>query len=166
MARWTGTWLSGLGAADVQTGRPDQPPGVRLGLPVAGAGSVAGLGARAGAFAIDALLCGLVARLFFPVRDLQTPQTSTGLAPLVALALLYVIGLSLVGQTAGMRMLRLRVVPLRADTRSRVGPAAPRLVPVALRTALLLLLVPAVITDRDGRGLHDRAAGTVVVRAA
>ena len=37
--------------------------------------------------------------------------------------------------------------------------------PVALRTALLLLLVPALITDRDGRGLHDRAAGTVVVRA-
>ena len=32
-----------------------------------------------------------------------------------------------------------------------------------LRTALLLLLIPALIWDRDGRGLHDRAAGTAVV---
>jgi uncharacterized RDD family membrane protein YckC len=38
-------------------------------------------------------------------------------------------------------------------------------VPAALRTALLMLLIPALISDRDGRGLHDRAAGTVVVRA-
>jgi uncharacterized RDD family membrane protein YckC len=29
---------------------------------------------------------------------------------------------------------------------------------------LLGLLIPAVIWDRDGRGLHDRAAGTVVIR--
>jgi uncharacterized RDD family membrane protein YckC len=30
---------------------------------------------------------------------------------------------------------------------------------------LLCLLIPALIWDRVGRGLHDRAAGTVVVRA-
>ena len=30
---------------------------------------------------------------------------------------------------------------------------------------LLFLLVPAVIWDRDGRGLHDRARGTAVIRA-
>jgi uncharacterized RDD family membrane protein YckC len=29
---------------------------------------------------------------------------------------------------------------------------------------LLLLLVPAVIWDRDGRGLHDKLAGTLLVR--
>jgi len=32
-----------------------------------------------------------------------------------------------------------------------------------LRTVLLAALVPAVVWDRDRRGLHDRAAGTVVV---
>jgi uncharacterized RDD family membrane protein YckC len=26
-------------------------------------------------------------------------------------------------------------------------------------------VIPATIWDRDGRGLHDKAAGTVVVRA-
>jgi uncharacterized RDD family membrane protein YckC len=29
---------------------------------------------------------------------------------------------------------------------------------------LLCLLVPALISDRDGRGLHDKAARTAVVR--
>jgi len=33
-----------------------------------------------------------------------------------------------------------------------------------VRTLLLGLVIPAVVTDDDGRGLHDRAAGTVVVR--
>jgi len=35
---------------------------------------------------------------------------------------------------------------------------------VVVRTFLLLLFVPAVIYDRDRRGLHDKAAGSVVVR--
>jgi len=34
-----------------------------------------------------------------------------------------------------------------------------------LRTLLICLVIPAVIWDRDGRGLQDRAAGTVVVKA-
>lgn len=40
-------------------------------------------------------------------------------------------------------------------------PSLPR---IALRTALVCLVVPAVVIDDDGRGLHDRAAGTIVVR--
>ncbi|MDQ1739361.1 MAG: hypothetical protein QOE53_1013, partial [Pseudonocardiales bacterium] len=44
----------------------------------------------------------------------------------------------------------------------------PRLLPparVLLRTVLLVLVIPAVVWDRDGRGLHDRLAGSAVVRA-
>jgi hypothetical protein len=33
-----------------------------------------------------------------------------------------------------------------------------------VRTILLLLVVPALIADRDLRGLHDRAANTIVIR--
>jgi hypothetical protein len=33
-----------------------------------------------------------------------------------------------------------------------------------VRTGLLVLLVPALIVDADGRGLHDRLTGTAVVR--
>jgi hypothetical protein len=36
---------------------------------------------------------------------------------------------------------------------------------VLVRTVLLMLLVPAVIWDRDGRGLHDRLTESAVVRA-
>jgi uncharacterized RDD family membrane protein YckC len=32
-----------------------------------------------------------------------------------------------------------------------------------LRIALILLVLPAVIWDNDNRGLHDKAAGTVLV---
>lgn len=158
MARWTGTWLGGVGATGVPTGHPDEPRGVRLGLPAYGSGAVASFGARAGAFAIDAVLAGLVARLFFHVQA-DSSSTYVSLPPLVVLALVYVVGLALTGQTPGMRLLRLRVVPV-TDSAPSVG-----LVPAALRTALLMLLIPALISDRDGRGLHDRAAGTVVVRA-
>lgn len=159
MARWTGTWLTGGTGADPAA--PGEARGRRLGRPDSGPGSVASFGARAAAFAVDAVLAGLVARLFFPVRDLDGPQTSTGLAPLVVLTVAYVVGLLLLGQTPGMRLVGLRVVPARPDAGpdEALGP-----VPVALRTALLLLLVPALILDRDGRGLHDRASGAVVVR--
>ena len=37
-------------------------------------------------------------------------------------------------------------------------------VQVAIRSLLLCLAIPALIWDRDGRGLHDKAANTVLVR--
>jgi hypothetical protein len=40
----------------------------------------------------------------------------------------------------------------------------PNLLLAAVRTALLLLVIPAVVWDADGRGLHDRVAGTAIVR--
>jgi uncharacterized RDD family membrane protein YckC len=33
-----------------------------------------------------------------------------------------------------------------------------------IRTVLLCLVIPPVVYDADGRGLHDRAAGTIVLR--
>jgi len=35
---------------------------------------------------------------------------------------------------------------------------------VLVRTVLLLLVIPAVVYDRDQRGLHDKAAGAIAVR--
>ena len=35
---------------------------------------------------------------------------------------------------------------------------------VALRTALICLVIPALVYDSDGRGLHDRAVDSVVLR--
>jgi len=37
--------------------------------------------------------------------------------------------------------------------------------PVFLRTFLIALVIPAVVTDSEGRGLHDRIARTIVMRS-
>ncbi|MCX6405141.1 MAG: hypothetical protein NTW81_06575 [Actinobacteria bacterium] len=36
---------------------------------------------------------------------------------------------------------------------------------VIARIALIFLVIPAVVWDKDNRGLHDRLLGTVVVRS-
>ena len=158
MARWTGTWLSGLGAAGVGLREPGDYQGRRLGLPEEGAGAVASLGARLAAFVVDIVLAALIGgllNLFVQPTDLQRNLTSTSVFAVMTL-LGYVVG----GQARGMWLLGLRVRSLEHD--------APTLglVPAALRTALLVLFLPALVNDRDGRGLHDRAARTVVVRTA
>jgi hypothetical protein len=52
----------------------------------------------------------------------------------------------------------LRVIRVSAD-----APIDP--LRILGRTALLCLFVPALIFDRDGRGMHDRLTDTAVVRA-
>jgi uncharacterized RDD family membrane protein YckC len=56
----------------------------------------------------------------------------------------------------GKRLLGLRTI--------RTDGSRPGFRWAALRTLLLLFVVPACLTDRDLRGLHDRAADTIVVR--
>lgn len=63
-----------------------------------------------------------------------------------------------IGTTLGHRLLGLVVRRLDRE-RPFVGFGA-----AALRSALLCLVIPPVIWDRDGRGLHDKAARTVLVR--
>lgn len=151
MPRWTGTWLSGLGAAGVDVRPAGSWRGSRFGLPESGPGSVASFGPRAGAFLVDAVLSGLVAGLF-------TAPHPAGWWGFLPLGLLYVVAVPITAQTIGMRLLRLRLIALGESPRL-TWPRA------LLRFALLCLLVPALISDRDGRGLHDKAVGSVVVRA-
>lgn len=128
--------------------------GQDLGLPATGSGSVGSFGRRLVALLIDWLLCQLVT-----VALLNVPVGSTGakaFVPLGVFAAMSVVLLSTVGTTIGMRVMGLRVGSLGRATLSPVQ--------VVVRTALLCLVIPAAIWDRDGRGLHDRAAGTIVVR--
>lgn len=129
---------------------PQAYRGERLGLPEAGPGSIAPTGARLGAFAVDAVASGLVAALF--VGGLP------GSWSLVPFFVDYVVGMLVAGRTLGMYLFGLRVI--RVDRAVAVDPAR-----ALLRTALLALLVPAVIWDRDTRGLHDRVSDTAVVRS-
>lgn len=157
MARWTGTWLSGLGAAGVDT-RPDGGwKGRRWGLPPEGPGAVATTGSRVAAFALDVVLSALIGALVRAVLS-GAPEERLALADETAFAVQVLVLTALTGQSLGKRVLGIRVVRL-AD---QDGP--PGFLPAAIRTALVMLVVPALVMDRDGRGLHDKAAGTLVVR--
>jgi uncharacterized RDD family membrane protein YckC len=152
VTRWTGSWLPG-GQVGERAGEDpaNRYPGERLGLPEEGVGSVVGLGRRFLGFLIDVLLSALVAALF-------TVPEPPGNWSLLVWAVITIVPTALFGMTPGMTLLGMRVA--RLDGTRFVG--VPR---AALRTALLFFVVPAVITNTDSRGLHDRATGVVVVRS-
>jgi uncharacterized RDD family membrane protein YckC len=157
MARWTGTWLSGLAAAGVDRTAEGSWPGQRFGLPEDGAGAVATTGSRFAALFVDLLVGGLIGAfvnsLLVEPDFLQRTLATNG-----SFALQVILLQALTGQSLGMKLIGIRVARLS-------GPAGvPGFLPVAIRTALLFLVLPAVLLDRDGRGLHDKAAGTVVLR--
>ncbi|MEJ2870783.1 RDD family protein [Actinomycetospora sp. OC33-EN08] len=123
-------------------------PGQDLGLPESGPGSVASPPRRLGQFLLDLLVGGLVASaISFPAPTYLS---------LAVWAVLVTVPVALLGQTPAMVLTGLRV--LRADGADRVGAWA------LARTVSLFFVIPAVIIDRDARGLHDRVSRTVVVR--
>ncbi|MHA3703532.1 RDD family protein [Jatrophihabitans sp. YIM 134969] len=140
--------------------------GASLGLPADGPGSPATFGPRLVALVVDSVASVLVAALVlsFTPRDNDLPGVAShlpGTWSLVPLAVDYLVGALLTGQTLGMYFVKLRMVAVdRQPSPSRVRPLQ-----LVIRTVLLFLFVPAVIVDRDGRGLHDRISGTVIVRA-
>lgn len=129
-------------------------PGRALGLPETGVGSVASMAARVGAFVIDIVLSALVAWWFTAP---EAPRNTS----LVVWAVMTVVTVALFGITPGQAALGLRVVPMDRDrdrVRSFVGLWA---IP---RTVLIFLIVPPLVLDANGRGLHDRLCRTVVLR--
>ncbi|MGI5425340.1 RDD family protein [Streptomyces sp. CA-179760] len=147
-----GSWLSGPRAAAEEAGVDFGYRGEQLGLPEEGPGSIARPGRRLGALAVDWGLSLLIAYGLIAQNYNEAAQIW---APLILFALM-VLTVGTVGFTPGKRLLGLRVLAL--DT-GRVSPWR-----TLLRTVLLFLAIPALIWDRDGRGLHDRMAGTVEVR--
>ncbi len=132
--------------------------GEALGLPAAGPGSLAPTGARLMAFLVDAVASGLVAALFVPHHGGSSfADRLPGSWSLIPFAIDYVVGMLVVGRTLGMYLFGLRVVRTTPGVRIDLARAL-------LRTALLCLLVPALVFDRDSRGLHDRLTDTAVVR--
>ena len=133
--------------------------GERLGLPAAGPGSLATTGVRLAAFLVDAVASALIAGLFVQARASHAvADRLPGSWSLVPFAVDYVVGVLVAGRTLGMYLFGLRLV--RVDRDAAVDPLR-----AVVRTALLFALVPAVVWDRDGRGLHDRLSQTAVVRA-
>jgi uncharacterized RDD family membrane protein YckC len=108
-------------------------------------------GRRLAAFVVDCVLAVLVAAAFtYP----EAPRVWSS----VVLFGSYTFFTGLFGQTPGMRLLGIGCVRM-SDGRPVGIPRA------ALRAVLLQLLLPPLMMDADGRGWHDRASGSVVVRS-
>ena len=142
-----GSWLDGPGGPQPDAGAY---PGDRLGRPAEGPGSVASFLRRAGGLFVDWVGCVLIA------EGLLARVGRPDLMALVVLVVVNVLLVGTIGTTVGHRVVGVRVETLAG------GPPGP--VRALVRSLLLVLLVPPLLSDADHRGLHDRAAGTIVVR--
>jgi hypothetical protein len=130
----------------------DEWPGQRLGLPETGPRSIARLGRRVAALFIDWAIAWVISAAFFA----EDPFQPNAWATLAVFAVEQLVFLWTLNGSIGHLLLRMRVVPVRP---ARLGLWRP-----VVRTALLCLAIPALIWDRDQRGLHDQLAGTMLVR--
>lgn len=151
MARWIDAWMPGSGGAAPDV---DTYPGERLGLPADGVGATAGLLRRAAALTVDWFVGYLITLLLRGSEALGRPEWS--FTVLGVWFLLTTVPVAVFGASAGMTAFGIRV----ASIGDVVVVGVPR---ALLRTALIALVLPPLIRDRDGRGWHDRATGTVVV---
>jgi uncharacterized RDD family membrane protein YckC len=163
------SWLGGgFDESDRPAGDAATARGGRLGLPASGSGSLAPLGRRMGALVIDWVACLLISGAFF-ASDPDAFLLSRGnpMATLGIFALENVLLVGSIGHTLGHRLVGLRVrrvFPGRPRDDADWTTMAPGFLSALARTLLLCLVVPAVVWDADGRGLHDRVAGTAIVR--
>jgi uncharacterized RDD family membrane protein YckC len=127
-------------------------PGDRLGLPETGPRSIARPGRRILALVIDWAIASAISVAFFSTGPWQT----NGFITLGLFAGIQLLFLLVLNGGVGHLLLGMRVVPLNPG---RLAPWR-----ALVRTLLVCLFVPAVIWDADQRGLHDRAAGTLLVR--
>jgi uncharacterized RDD family membrane protein YckC len=135
-------------------------PGQDFGLPEFGSGSVSGWSRRLSALLIDWIACSLITIAFFYHPATGSHLTAVFTEPRPWTPLVFGIQDFLLTATAGFtlgkRLMGVRV--MRLDGGPVGFPFA------AIRTILVMLVVPAMMMDRDLRGLQDKAARTVVVR--
>ncbi len=130
------------------TDAPHTYPGERLGMPESGPGSIARPGRRIAALAVDYVPVLIISAAFFNYDSL---------AIMAVFAVIQIIFIPTLGGSPGHRLLGMRLI--RADG-AWTGVWRP-----IVRTFLLVLVIPAVIWDQDQRGLHDKAAATILVRS-
>ena len=118
------------------------------------------MGRRLGALFVDWVLCELIVAGItrHPILSgANDPRYFTTMYWTLVLFFVEVYLLTAIsGLTVGKRLFGIRVIRTNGD-RPGFGWAL-------LRTVLLLCVVPPLLSDRDLRGLHDRATDTIVVR--
>lgn len=151
------TWLDGPDIpGEKDFGEAGRYPGENLGLPESGPGALASVTRRAGGVLIDWLLCLLIAATLTRFTNILG---STSTATFILWVLLGIIGGIIFARTPGMAILGMGVARLDVPG-TTVGIWRG-----IVRTLLTACLFPAAMVDADGRGIHDRATGTAVIRS-
>ena len=153
----TGSWLSGPSAALPKGQQHEQAySGELLGLPQHGPGSLVSTARRVLALSLDWFLSLAIAASLVGENPLESSRLSG--YTLIIWFVVGVVTVSLFSFTPGQFIAGVRVI--RVDEPARVG-----IVRALARQLLIVFVVPATVTDVDGRGMHDRATGTAIVSA-
>jgi len=150
-----GSWLFGPKASLENQGIDFGYPGGRLGMPESGPGAVATFGRRMIALCADWFACLAISHGI--LRGPAATSNEVSLLTLELFAAEVIVFTILLGGSFGQSLLGIGV---RNVNGHRLGILA-----TAFRTGLLCLVFPALIWDRDGRGLHDQLARSVVIRS-
>ncbi|MEX2441732.1 MAG: RDD family protein [Pontimonas sp.] len=121
-------------------------PGKQFGLPEEGPRSTPGWNRRIAGILIDWALALAISALFFGFNNFSI---------LGVFVLLHMIGGLLAAGSPGHLLMKIRIAPLTGE---RLGVVAP-----IVRPVLIALVIPALISDEDRRGAHDRLVGTILV---
>lgn len=130
-------------------------PGASLGFPESGRGSVASWGSRLGALMIDWSASMLVAMGLFGTAVL----TGSGWRTWMTMAVFFVEKSLLTALTGSSFGQLISGVGVTTTNGRPIGA-----VRAVIRTALICLVIPAVVVGRDRRALNDLLLGTVAVR--
>jgi uncharacterized RDD family membrane protein YckC len=155
MGKTTGSWLSGATAA---VGDVNDYRGQDLGLPETGPGSLAASGRRVLALFLDWVPCALIAiAIVGPARVLGGRPTNFDTLALGIWLAVGVLTVTVFGFTPGQFFAGIKVARIEGPA-VRVG-----LVRALARNVLIIFIVPPLLQDQNGRGLQDRATGTMLV---
>ncbi|MFV8380764.1 RDD family protein [Corynebacterium hindlerae] len=148
------SWIEGPSIpGDYDDLGPGKWPGEKLGLPESGPGALASVLRRCGGITLDWFFAMFIAVI---IRNSTDALGGVPTLTLIIFCVLSVVGVVLFARTPGQAMLRMGVA--RVDAEERVG-----LWRALVRIALTVFLLPPILVDSDGRGLHDRATGTAVI---
>ncbi|MBG6190677.1 putative RDD family membrane protein YckC [Arthrobacter sp. CAN_A212] len=137
-----GSWLGGS-----PSNHTNYWPGQGMGRPKEGPAAIARPARRVGALLLDWALSSLISYLFFDYNSFAT---------LGVFAVTQILLVGFFGYSIGHRIMGMQVQTVSGRP-AGYGKAA-------VRTLLICLVIPALIVDRDQRGVHDRAVQTVLVR--
>ena len=125
-------------------------------LPESGPGSAGGWPRRFAALFVDWIAANVIAYVITGGESVRDPQSGALWTPLACWYVVVVVSTAITSASLGQLLLRIRVVHL--DGR-HVSP-----ITAAVRTFLIALVIPPIVFTSEGRGLHDLASNTVVVK--